>query len=119
MKKGSQSDPVNKRPTPGGVKTRRQARRWLEKIWPSLIKPKRLRNVVRRAVRKTKSKEFADKLDMLLLLMATVHDLTQQEAAMNPSPALLKLQQNGTVTREVKAEFQKLLTAWEELIAIV
>lgn len=119
MKKSSPSDSVNKRSALVDAKTRRQARRRLEKIWPSLIKPRRLRNVVRRAVRKTKSKEFADKLDALLLLMATVHDLTQQEDTMNPSPALLKLQRNGTVTQEVKAEFQKLLAAWEELVAIV
>ncbi|OGZ05500.1 MAG: hypothetical protein A2845_05825 [Candidatus Lloydbacteria bacterium RIFCSPHIGHO2_01_FULL_49_22] len=119
MKKSSPSDSVNKKSAPVDAKTRRQARRWLEKIWPSLIKPKRLRNVVRRAVRKTKSKEFADKLDAVLLFMATVHDLTQQENAMNPSPALLKLQRSGTVTREIKEEFQKLLAAWKELIAIV
>lgn len=119
MKKSSTPGSVKKRSAPVDAKTRRQARRRLEKIWPSIIKTARLRNIVRRAIRKQKSKEFTDKLDALMKVVANVHDLTQQEDATNPSAALLKLQRNGTITREIREEIEKLSTAWGELIQIV
>ncbi len=96
--------------------TKRQARALLERACPWLVKPKRLRSIVRRAVRKTRTKEFADKLDVVLVLMDTVHDLTEQESAMNP--ALLKAQRDGTIAKEIRTEFEKLMTAWEELLRV-
>lgn len=96
--------------------TKRQARALLEKACPWLIKPKRLRSIVRRAVRKTQTKEFADKLEAVLSLMDTVHDLTEQESAMNPR--LLAAQRDGTITKKIRTEFRNLMTAWEELLQV-
>jgi hypothetical protein len=97
--------------------TRKEARALLEHACPWMVKPKRLRSIVRRIVQKTRSKEFADKLDALLCATHTVHDLGQQLTAINPK--LLEAQRDGSIERERGEALQKLEVAYEELLLLV
>lgn len=97
--------------------TRRQARAFLERVSPWMVKPRRLRNIVRRVVQKSKTKEFADKLDTLLCAVESVHDLGQQLTAMNPE--LFKAQRDGTLEQQRSKAVEKLDIAYEELIMLI
>lgn len=100
-----------------GSLSKRQARALLEKLSPSEFKPKRLRNIVRRAVRRSKTKEFAKKLDTVLEAVHRVHDLGEQMTAMNPR--LFSAQRDGTIAREHSEAVARLVDAWTDLLVLV
>ena len=97
--------------------TKRQALAFLERVSPHEFKVRRVRNIVRRTIRKTKSKEFTEALDATLAAVDRVHDLGEQLAAMNPS--LTKSQRDGTLAHEHNKAITHLLDTWVTLIALV
>ncbi len=100
-----------------GQMTKRQALAFLERVSPHEFKARRVRNIVRRAITKSKTKEFASALDATLAAVERVHDLEQQMTAMNPS--LSKSQKDGTLVREHNKAITHLMETWGSLTALV
>lgn len=98
--------------------SRKQAKKLIENICPSLIKTSQLRNIVRRAVRKTQSKEFVDKLDIILVLSGKLQDLVEQDAAEYPNAEILKRQKAGMIEREIHDTVLTLAIVWKKLLAL-
>jgi|GEM_PF-4623331 len=97
--------------------SQKQARKMIGEVCPSIIKTPKLRNIVRRAVRKTRTKEFVDQLDAVLVLADTLQDLSQQDTAQNPG--LFNVQQDGSIGREIRATAVCLSLAWKKLLELV
>lgn len=89
----------------------------LEHITPHILKPRRLRNIVRRTVRKSKTKEFTDQLDSLLGAVNQIHNLTQQLSAVNPS--LYDGQRSGAIARARNNAIAHLEDTWRGMLALV
>jgi hypothetical protein len=96
---------------------KRQARAMLERVCPHQFKARRVRNIVRRTMAKSKTKEFTEKLDALLAAIDSVHDLDQQQTAMNPR--LTEAQRDGSIARKQNEALHHLLLTWEGLTALV
>ncbi len=101
----------------GRAFTKKQAQAMLEKIYPQQFKARRVRNIVRRTMGKTKTKEFTSQLDAVLSAVERVHDLDDQLFAMNPR--LHKGQRDGTIARERNDAITHLLAVWTELVSLV
>ena len=98
-------------------KTRRQALAMLERICPHEFKAGRVRNIVRRTLLKSKTKDFVETLDAVLAAVDQVHDIGEQLTAINPR--LEKAQRDGTLVRQHNEAVLHLAHAWGKLIALV
>lgn len=97
--------------------SKRQARALLEKICPHEFKARRVRNIVRRTMIKSKTKEFAAQLDALLAAVDHVHDADERLTAMNPK--LVQGQRDGSIAQEKNKAIECLLSRWDELVKLV
>ena len=85
----------------------------VERVLHGLLKPPRLRKLVRLAMQKAHGKKLADALDALLVSVDTLYDLEQQDCAHNPG--LLERQRSGAIRKELHEAQEKLSAQWEEL----
>ena len=98
--------------------SKKRAKRLIEKVCPHLIKAPRLRNIVRRAIRKTKTKEFANKLDAVFVLVGTLQDLIEQSTAEYPHPEIRRKQMSGAIAKNISDTSSLLATAWKKLLTL-
>lgn len=97
--------------------TKQQALAFLERVSPHEFKARRVCNIVRRTIGKSKSKEFTSALDATLAAVKHAYDLQQQMTAMNPS--LAKSQKDGTLVRKHNNAIAHLMESWGSLTALV
>ena len=89
----------------------------VERAVPWLVKPPKLRKLIRLSVQKAHGKKLADALDALLESVDTLYDLEQQDGAHNPG--LVERQQSGAIRRELIEVEEKLSEQWRELYMLV
>ncbi len=89
----------------------------LDEAAPWLMKPPKLRKLIRLAVQKAHGEKIASALDTLLGLVDTLYDLEQQEGAHHPG--LVERQKSGAIRRELIEVQEKISLQWKGLYMLV
>lgn len=102
--------------------SRKQAKRFLEAVCPSLMRTPRLRTIVRRALRKTEDKKFADQFNAVLVLVSKLPDLVALNTVENPHPSIHKevfqKQADGTYEKEIYDLVLQIVLEWKKSVAL-